>query len=188
MRYFALPIVLAVATMLPPTGAAERLLVLDPPRTRVGFLLDATAHDVEGEFALRSGEIRFDPETGAASGEIQVDLTSARTGNKKRDKTMHERVLETARFPRAVFRPRRLDGALAPEGTSEIVLEGVLAFHGAEHEWKLPARVTRTGSRTVVDARFTIPFVEWGLHDPSFLFLRVSKTVAVHVTAEGEFR
>ena len=176
------------AAVLGPAGAEQQLVVLDPGRTRIGFRLEATAHDVEGEFALRSGEMRFDPETGQASGQIEVDLTVARTGNKKRDRTMHERVLESGRFPLAVFRPRRLVGAVAPEGASSVSIEGVLAFHGADHEMKLEVRVVREGSRWTADTRFDIPFVEWGLEDPSFLFLRVKKLVQVHVTAEGELR
>ncbi len=188
MRHEALSILLAAATWVSPLVAAERVLVLDPARTRVEFLLDATAHKVEGELKLHAAEIRFDPDTGVAAGTIEVDLTAAQTGNKRRDGTMHERVLETVRFPVAVFRPRHIEGKLAATGTSEIVLEGVLAFHGADHDMKLPAQVTLTDSGAAIDTRFDIPYVAWGLHDPSFFVLRVAKTVAVHVTAEGALR
>lgn len=39
--------------------------------------------------------------------------------------------------------------------------------------------------RLKADTRFSIPFVEWGLKDPSVAFLRVKKVVEVHVKAEG---
>lgn len=183
-----LPVVLLAATVLPAAGATEQTVALDPARTRIAFRLGATAHDVEGEFALRSGEVRFDPETGEAVGRIEVDLTGASTGSKKRDRTMHERVLESERFPLASFRPTRVASAVLPEGDSTVAVEGVLAFHGSEHPMTLEARVTRAGPQLTVDVRFDIPYVEWGLEDPSFLFLRVKKAVQVHVTGEGTIR
>ena len=166
-------------------AADEGALTLDPANAHVDFTLEATGHNVTGSFVLHSGDIRFDRETGAASGEIRVDLIGAETGNKKRDKTMHDKVLETPSWPLAVFRPHRIDGALAPGGVSQVQIEGTMTFHGADHEMTIPASVTIAGSRATVDAEFPIPFVDWGLHDPSFLFLRVAKTVQVHVVAEG---
>lgn len=166
-------------------AADEGTLTLDPASAHVDFTLEATGHDVTGAFVLHSGDIRFDRETGAASGEIQVDLIGAATGNKKRDRTMHDKVLETPSWPLAVFRPSRIDGALARAGESHVQIGGTMAFHGTDHEMTIPARVTISGSRATVDAEFPIPFVEWGLHDPSFLFLRVAKIVQVHVVADG---
>ena len=165
--------------------AETRTLVLDPAASKVGFTLGATGHDVEGTFALKSGRIAFDPQTGEASGDITIDLKSAQTGNKSRDKTMHEEVLETPAHPVAVFRAEKLRGTVAPTGTSQVTLDGTLNFHGADHKLSLPAKVDAQNGRLKADTRFSIPFVEWGLKDPSIAFLRVKKTVEVHVNAEG---
>jgi polyisoprenoid-binding protein YceI len=164
--------------------AEPRVLVLDPAASKVGFTLDATGHDVEGTMAVRSGRLSFD-DSGAASGEIVLDLQSARTGNDSRDKTMHEQVLETKRFPTAVFRAESIEGAVAPSGTSQVTLGGTLSFHGGEHKVKLPARVDVQNGRVTADTKLTIPYVEWGLHDPSVMILRVAKVVTVDVHAQG---
>ena len=169
-------------------ASSEQVLTLDPSSTRVDFLLEATAHDVRGTFALKGGEVRFDPASGVASGDITIDLTVARTGNGSRDKTMHREVLETPKFPTAVFRARKLLGTLEPSGTSKVTLQGVLTFHGADHPLSLPADVRRAGDRLTGQTEFDIPFVEWGLHDPSIFVLRVSKTVRVTVRTEGTVR
>lgn len=182
-------LLLALATLasssVPALRAEPRTLVLDPAATKVDFTLPATAHDVEGALALRSGRIFFDTQTGQASGDITVDLKSAQTGNKSRDKTMHEEVLETPAHPLAVFRAEKLRGAVAPSGPSQVTLDGTLSFHGADHKMSLPAKLAVENGRVRADVRFGIPFVDWGLKDPSIVFLRVQKVVQVHVSAEG---
>lgn len=177
----------AAVTAVLATGtvhAEQRVLVLDPAASKVGFTLDATGHDVEGTMAVKSGRLSFD-DSGAASGEIVLDLQSAQTGNDSRDKTMHEQVLETKKFPTAVFRAESVEGAVAPSGTSQVTLVGTLSFHGGEHKVKLPAKVDLQNGRVTADTKLTIPYVEWGLHDPSIMILRVAKVVTVDVHARG---
>lgn len=167
--------------------AEERALVLDPAASRISFTLGATGHDVEGKMALKSGRIAFDPDTGAASGEIVLDLKSAETGSDGRDKDMHEEVLETGKYPTAVFRAEKVRGAVAPSGPSQVTLDGTLSFHGGEHKVSLPAKIDAQNGRVVADTQLQIPYVQWGLHDPSILVLRVAKVVDVKVHAVGSF-
>ncbi|HKV12381.1 MAG TPA: YceI family protein [Thermoanaerobaculia bacterium] len=168
-----------------PGHAEQRVLILDPAASKVTFTLDATGHDVEGVLAVQSGRIAFDSETGAASGEIAIDLKKAATGNNSRDKTMHNEVLETPKYPLAVFKAEKVRGTVAPSGPSQVTLDGTLAFHGADHKMSLPAKVNVQNGRVTGTTELTIPFVEWGLHDPSIMVLRVAKTVAVHVKVDG---
>ena len=168
-----------------PARAEQSALVLDPAASRVSFTLDATGHTVEGTMALKSGRIAFDPATGAASGEIVLDLKSAQTGNNGRDKDMHAKVLETGKYPTATFRAEKVRGTVAPSGTSQITLDGTLSFHGADHKMSLPAKVAVENGRLKADTQLQIPYVEWGLHDPSMFVLRVAKVVDVKVHAAG---
>ena len=183
-----LPLAFAAVLSAVPALAAPRTVVLDPQKTTVGFTLEATGHDVHGGFALRRGEITFDDATGAASGELVVDLAGAETGSKKRDKQMHAEVLETPSFPLATFKASKLVGTVRESGVSDVSLEGVLLFHGAEHPVALPAHLEIAGGVVKADVAFPVPFVAWGLHDPSILILRVAKTVAVEVHALGRLQ
>ncbi|HYU33880.1 MAG TPA: YceI family protein [Thermoanaerobaculia bacterium] len=168
-----------------PARAEQRALVLDPAASKVNFTLDATGHTVEGKMAVKSGRIAFDPATGAASGELVIDLKSADTGNDSRDKTMHEEILETGKYPVAVFRAERIRGTVAPAGPSQVTLDGTLSFHGSRHKLSLPATVRVDNGHLVADTRFPIPYVQWGLKDPSMFVLRVGKQVDVQVHAVG---
>ena len=168
-----------------PAGAAERLLRLDPQATQLGFTLKATGHTVQGKLQLQKGEIRFDDETGLASGEITVDARLAETGNKRRDKKMHEKVLESEQYPLFRFEPSAIVGRVADEGLSEIELRGTMSIHGGQHPITLRADVHVANGRLTATAGFSTPYVEWGLHDPSMFLLRVAKLVEVTLATEG---
>ncbi|HKH44496.1 MAG TPA: YceI family protein [Thermoanaerobaculia bacterium] len=168
-----------------PARAEQRVLVLDPAASKVSFTLSATGHQVEGTMAVKSGRVSFDPATGAASGEIVLDLKSAQTGSDGRDEDMHEKVLETGKYPVAVFRAEKVRGTLAPSGPSDVTLDGTLSFHGSDHKMSLPAKVDVQNGRVKADTKLQIPYVAWGLHDPSVFVLRVGKVVDVKVHAVG---
>jgi polyisoprenoid-binding protein YceI len=177
---------LAALAALPSSVQAEELVLsFDPETTHVTFGLQATGHDVEGVLYLQNGEIRFDPATGTASGEIAVDATRADTGNKKRDKTMHNKVLESEEFPLMVFQAESLEGGFEPEGTSELQLHGTLSLHGQNHPVVLPVTIEAEAGHVKARSEFPVPYVEWGLKNPSFLFLRVADEVEVVVETEG---
>jgi polyisoprenoid-binding protein YceI len=167
-----------------PDGRAATLS-LDGTPSSVSFTLDATAHTVEGSFEIRPGSVTFEPENGTLSGEIVVDLAGGKTGNARRDAKMREEVLETERFPVAVFRPGRLLGRVPAEGTADLEIEGVLLFHGEERELTLPVRITVSGPAISAVSEFSIPYVAWGLEDPSVFVLRVAKEVTVEVRLAG---
>jgi polyisoprenoid-binding protein YceI len=127
-------------------------------------------HTVHGSFLLKRGDIRFDAATGKASGELVVDATSGASGSGARDRNMHKNVLESARYPEIVFRPDRVEGKVTLEGTSHVGLHGMFSIHGAEHEITLPAAIA-----------FAVPYVQWGMKNPSTLFLRVSDKVEISI-------
>lgn len=179
-------LLLCAATALPAL-AAERIVTLDPAASAVTFTLGTTFHEVHGTMVLTAGTIRFDTETGEASGEITVDATRAATGNEDRDETMHAEVLETARFPSIVFRALRVEGVVADPGKSELRIVGMMSLHGADHPMTLSTTVESADGKVRGELAFPIPYVDWGMHDPSFLVARAAKTVDILVRAEGRW-
>jgi len=176
---------LALFAPAPSAGAAPQRLTLDPDGTAISFTLGATLHSVEGELRLSGGEIRFDPDTGAAAGELVVDATSARTGMGSRDRNMHRDVLESERYPRIVFRAARLRVVRREARSAEIELAGVLDMHGQQRPLVLPARLAAMGDRVAIETSFRVPYLDWGMQDQSTLILRVDRYVDVTVRAEG---
>jgi len=168
-------------------GAQETAVVLDPQNTKITFLLRATLHTVHGTFVLKRGEVRFDSSTGEATGSITLDATSAQTGNSSRDRTMHAEILESQKFPEIVFTAKRVKGLVASEGNSQVEVSGTFRLHGRDHEMTVPVSIDRgADGRFQADAHFAVPYVQWGLKNPSTFVLRVSDVVELEVHAEGK--
>jgi polyisoprenoid-binding protein YceI len=163
-------------------------VAVDASRSNVQFALSAVLHTVHGMFKVKSGTVRFDVATGRASGQIIVDLESGDTGVQERDRRMHEDVLESRRFPEAVFSPDRVTGQVSLEGEYQVVLHGILRIHGQDHEVTVPATVNVHEGQVIAIAKFMVPYVEWGMKDPSTFLLRVSDKVDVAVSLVGTVR
>lgn len=176
---------LALATLTPPLAAETWTFTLDPAATEVRFTLGATLHVVSGSLRAREGRIVLDPETGEASGRIVLDATSAETGNRRRDDKMHEKILESARYPDIVFTVDRVSGNPRPTGRSDLQLHGTLAMHGVERPLELLATAEADEGRVRARGDFRFPYQEWGMEDPSFLVLRVADVVGIEIDAVG---
>lgn len=182
---FPLAFAAAPAAQTTQTTAQEVVLVLDPSQCKVHFSVDATLHTVHGTFNLKSGTVHYDPESGKASGEIVVYATSGDSGNGTRDARMHKEILETRIYPEAVFRPSQVEGKVARSGASDVKLHGIILLHGQEHEIVVQVHAELAAGRWTGTAKFDVPYVQWGIKDPSNWLLRVKPVVNVEVEMAG---
>jgi polyisoprenoid-binding protein YceI len=180
-------ITLLVASLatLAASSAQEVILQFEPSKTTAEITLTGNMHTVEGSFAFKRGSIHFSPATGAVSGEIVFDATSGRTGNGSRDHKMHKDVLESQLYPEIIFRPDRAEGTFSLSGTSTLQVHGMFAIHGTEHAVTFPVGVSANGSSWTAKSSFDVPYTNWGMKNPSKLFLRVSNVVHVQFHAVG---
>jgi polyisoprenoid-binding protein YceI len=176
---------LATLVLAPASQAQESLVQLDPAQTKIEFSLGGNFHTVHGKFALKSGTIHFDPSSGKISGAIVVDATSGDSGNSGRDKKMHREILESAKFPEIVFTPMKITGAVAAEGASKAEVSGQFRLHGQDHDVTLPIDVNADGRNLQITTHIEIPYVQWGLKNPSNFLLRVSDKVVIDIEATG---
>jgi len=183
----ALCAMLAGTVFVPASHAQESVVQLDPAHTTVEFTLGDVLHTVHGTFTLKSSAIRFDPATGKASGEIIVDAISGDSGNGSRDRKMHRDILESAKFAEIIFRPKQIKGSLAPQGSSRIDVLGEFQLHGEDHKFSLPVDIQISGQKLELTTHFLVPYVQWGLKNPSTFILRVSDKVTIDIHAAGTF-
>ena len=164
-------------------SAQELILQVDPPQTSIKFTLGAALHSVHGTFEAKAITLRANLASGTLSGQISVDAKTGQTGNGMRDRKMHKEVLESQMYPDITFRPDRVYGAT--NGRPSVMVHGVFAIHGSEHEITVPADVDLSVDHWSAKAHFTIPYVKWGMKNPSTLFLHVSDEVEVDVALAG---
>jgi polyisoprenoid-binding protein YceI len=162
---------------------AQMRVALDPAATTVGFTLQDPLHTVHGTFKLKRGTIQFDPVSGTASGELAVDAASGDSGSKGRDSRMNKNILETDKYPEIVFRPDRIDGKVALDGDSEVTLHGMFSIHGADHEVNMAVKTHFSANKLTADITFPVPYVKWGMKNPSTFVLRVHHTVDIDIHA-----
>jgi polyisoprenoid-binding protein YceI len=168
-----------------PARADSISLNLDPTQSTVGFTLGAVLHSVRGTFALKQGAITFDSATGQAGGNVVVDLASGQSGDAKRDANMRNNVLQVQTYPFAVFTASRVQGKLANGTRSALDVDGMLAIHGGSHAMTLHVMVDTKGASMTATTQFSVPYVQWGMKNPSTFLLHVGNTVDVDIAAVG---
>ena len=168
--------------------AQQRTLELDPAKTEIHYTLGATAHTVHGLFQMRSGTINFDPATGVAGGAIIVEAGSGKSGTEGRDKKMDKDVLQTEQYSDIVFYPKKVIGSVPSQGASQIQVQGVFRLHGSDHDMTMVLPVQINGTQVSANTQFVVPYVSWGLKDPSTLFLRVAKEVQISIETTGTLK
>jgi polyisoprenoid-binding protein YceI len=186
-RIHAFVLVLAMAAFAYQAAPAELLsgtLELDPSKTLIEFRLPAALHTTHGIFKLEHGTIRGDLGTSEASGSIVVDARSGDSGLGLRDRRMKSSVLEVQKYPEIIFTPRYVVGQLAKDGQFQAKLKGVMTIHGAGHQIALEVQGRLTGDDLVATTHFSVPYVEWGMEDPSLIFT-VQKQVDIDIATEG---
>jgi polyisoprenoid-binding protein YceI len=172
----------------PEAPAGEIMLTIDPGQSKVHWTVDSTLHVVHGTFTLTSGSLSVDPETGRARGEIVVYADSSESGNRSRDTRMHKEILETAKYPDVIFRLTQFDGKLALSGISDGNIHGILSIHGEDHQLTTSVHAELTGDRWNGTTKFEVPYVNWGIKDPSNFLLKVKPVANVEIELSGEVK
>jgi polyisoprenoid-binding protein YceI len=176
----ALPLLIASNAV-----AQHQTFTATPEASDVQFTLGGSDHTTHGTFHVKDGVIDFDRGASTISGTIDVAAGSGNSGNQSRDKKMTNAVLDATHFADVSFVPHSYQGTIAPSGDSMIQVSGTFTLHGTPHEITVPVQLHTDGSNCTVKTHFTVPYVQWGLKDPSVLIFKVSKEVDIDLTLVG---
>src|SRR5882757_3587638 len=183
MKSFA---VLALAALLAPVALAQhQTFVVNPDASEVKITLKTTRELVNGTFHVQSGLIEFDRSTPRMSGSVVVLAGSGKTGNGSRDKKMNKDILEVEQHATVSFEPKSYAGTIAPSGDSTIQVTGIFTLLATPHEITIPMLVRLEDTTATAKAHFAVPYMQWGLKDPSFLFWKAAHDVAIDLLLTG---
>ena len=184
MRSFA---ILALASILVPAALAQhRTFAVNPDASEVRMTLNTTHEVVNGTFHVQSGSIGFDRSGAKIWGSVVVLADSGKTGNSSRDKKMKKDILKVAQYATVTFTPIGYTGMIAPTGDSTIQVGGIMTLLGIPHAITVPMQIHMAGGNCTAKAHFVIPYVQWGLKNPSFLFWKAENDVAIDLNLVGQ--
>lgn len=185
MKIFA---AFVVAFMLVPLALAQhQTFAVNPEASEVKMTLKTNHEIVNGTFHVQSGSIEFDRSAPNMSGNVVIAAGSGKTGNDSRDKKMNKDILKVDQYTTISFAPKTYTGTLAASGDSSVQVSGVVTLLGNPHDLTIPMQIHTDGSKTMAKAQFVIPYVQWGLKNPSFMIWKAENTVAIDLNLVGQF-
>jgi hypothetical protein len=184
MKSFAV-LVVAVSLAVAAQGQHQTFSI-DPDSSAIKMKLNTTREVVNGAFHVRSGSIDFDRTASRFSGIILVSAGSGKTGNGSRDKRMNKDILKVTQFADVSFAPKTYTGSLATSGDSIIQVSGVFTLLGTPHDLSILMQIHIDGSQATAKGQFVIPYVSWGLKDPSFLSWKAENNVEIVLDLAGQ--
>jgi polyisoprenoid-binding protein YceI len=176
---------LLLVSVLPALYAEELTVNLDAAKTKVDFVLSDVLHTVRGTFELKEGHVAFDPSGRVITGDVIVNAATGKSGSGIRDKRMARDILEADHYPEIRFKPERMDGPVFSSSTANIEVSGSFLIHGQAHEVTIPMQISTSKNEITAAGKFIVPYVEWGMKNPSNFLLKVSDKVEIDFVALG---
>ncbi len=186
MKTLAQSLILSLSLTLTTIAFAQhRNFTVNPDASKVAFALGGNTHHVNGTFHVQSGSIDFDNGAHTISGSVVVAAASGNSGDQARDKKINSDVLDVVHYADVLFVPKSFQGVVAASDDSTIQVTGVFTLHGTPHDLTVPMQIHIEGTTLTAKTHFTVPYVQWGLKDPSIFILKVAKVVDIDLTLEG---
>lgn len=153
----------------------EQLVELSFPSDAVG-----ATKDVSGGLVIQSDGTLVRDGSG-----FEVDLSTFKSDNSRRDRYIQNNTLQTSTYPTATFAPTEAIGLPSPlpsSGEVTFQLAGEMTAHGVTHPvtWEVGAQVV-DGKELVGSATTSVTFEDFGMRAP-----RVSVVLSVEETIRLE--
>ena len=178
------------ATM--PASAVQGTWAIDPSASSfVGYRVQETLAGIGGNTAVGrtsavTGTLTLSG-TSLTAVSISADLTGLRSDDDRRDSQLHQRGLETDRFPTATFslsQPIDLGTLPADSQAIEVTATGQLTLHGVTKTVQVPLQARIANGTIEVAGSVEIQFADYGIVAPtSFIALSVQDhgTLELHL-------
>ena len=187
MKTIAKSLFLALPLSFAPAAIAQhQTFTVNPDASKVAFSLGGNAHHVDGTFHVQSGSIDFDR---TRANHLRLGGCRGRQRQQRRSGPGQEDELRRSRrgaLCRNLLCAQELSGnrcgqrAIPPSKSA-----AYSPLHGTPHDLTVPMQIHIDGTTLTAKTHFTIPYVKWGLKDPSIFILKVAKEVDIDLTLVG---
>jgi hypothetical protein len=69
-----------------------------------------------------------------------------------------------------------------------VQLHGIFLLHGAEHEITVPVQAELNGNSWKGQAKFSVPYIQWGLKSPNTFLLKADPSVDIELDLRGSLQ
>ncbi len=175
-------------------------------RDHVEFTSDAPVELIKGHTNRIKGHVIYDDSFRFDAKHpfdivFEVDLASIDTGIGLRNQHMRDNFLETAKYPKAIFKATKIETTAKPPFKSGQVVAikatGLLTVHGKTVTKTVPLKVTyfpesdtthkrfKSGNMIRIRGTFPVSFTDHAIQRPEMLFQKLAETVFVSIDAFG---
>lgn len=188
-----LALVLLLFSLVPMSANANQTFVVKPSKNAVAFSSNAPIEVIEGHTDKLKGDITLAEDLNFNkdfSAEFIVDLASIDTGIALRNEHMRDNFLQTAKFPKAVFKVSKVTGdpeAFVQGKPVSVIADGSITIHGVTLDQKVPVTVTlkhkNSKSSLTFSGKFSVKLEDYKIQRPEVVFQKLADTVFVTVSA-----
>jgi polyisoprenoid-binding protein YceI len=176
---------LFLCTFLLPLLVHAQTFSVDKSKSSMKIAVSSTLHDFTVTAPIKSGSLELpsfpsDLVTGA-KGKVVVDAKSMKSGNKGRDKDMHEEVLETSKFPEVAIEITSISQSKA---ANTYQIKANLTLHGVTKAvsfscYALAVKAEGKVGFLTISGNTKIDMTQWGVKPPNIIVNKVAKEVEI---------
>ena len=153
----------------------ENSVVFKSSTTLLDF--EGTTDKVDG-YLYWEGDSLFGPDNQIY---FEIPLATFDTGIGKRDRDMREDVLETEKYPLAVFK-----GTITESNQNgnqySLISKGTMSLHGKVQQLVINGNASLNGDELIVDSQFSIFLKDFDIEAPSLMaFVKVAQEIKIIV-------
>jgi polyisoprenoid-binding protein YceI len=169
---------LATLALLAATGAAPKVLTLDPAASAVRFHVSHKLHQVDGISKGAEGKAILEA-NGAVRTMVRIPVQSFDSGDANRDSHMLE-TLQAGQHPYVVFKGVGTLPPAAPGVPVAVTLRGELDFHGVKRPVEVPVTVQfGTDGSARVQGKLTVSLEAYQIERPSLLLVKLDDACTI---------
>lgn len=169
---------------------------VDQDKSQINFFLKGNVHDTHGSVNKIAGTVNTVVSSAGGLKQATIAITiqakDLDTKNEKRDQRMQNKFLEAKKYPEIVFQSTDLQTTLEPQpftlATQEqplsFDLHGKLMLHGITKKIVVKVTAYLFHDRLITNGTAVLDLRDFGIKNPSMLFLRVDNEVQLDFHVE----
>jgi polyisoprenoid-binding protein YceI len=119
--------------------------------------------------------------------DFYLDLSTLSTGVELRDEHMQEEFLETAKYPFAQFSGKLVTPFdTTSSDTQKVKVKGDFKLHGISRNIEVIGEMVKKGHQLFIHANWQLDLPDYNIKIPQVLFMKVSQTQKLSITARME--